>query len=189
MSRTRRQHNEDGAGETMVTPIVITPRASTSGWTIGIGVVASLAVGAALGYAWYERKQLVALTKTIGEALPPGVRLPRPDFAVHLPIDTEDYLLLDQVVCDCVSRVGPMADIDEHVAAAQMCAARELYPDFAWPPITGLTGDHPSVQTLWTILGYQAARALTMQICPATPPTAMARRVVTNPRPYRRHAR
>lgn len=138
-----------------------------SGAVIAIGIVGGVALGGLLVYALLERKQIEALRAQAAAMLPTGLRLPRPDVWVHLPNEADDYHRLDATICDCVASLPAMAP-DELVEAARMCAARDLFPDFPWPPIMH---DHDSVHTLWAILGFLAGRAVTLQVCPVSTPT------------------
>lgn len=146
----------------------MTTQSNTSGTAIVLGVLAGVTIGGVLAYAFLTRKQLEALRAEAGALLPTGIRLPRPDVWVHLPNSVEDYNRLDETVCDCLNSL-PDIEADELVQSARLCAARDLVPDFPWPPVSH---DHESVQTLWAVLGFLAGRAVTMHVCPTPVPAS-----------------
>lgn len=144
----------------------MSPTAKTILWVLG-----GLTVGGAAAYALAQHRRV----KEIAENLPPAItewRLPRPDYSIHLPDTAEDHQVIDDVVCECLV-LSKGTEPEDLVEEVRMCAAKRLAPDFAWPPVSG---DHPSVQTLWAILGFEASRAITMNICPVSVPTTAMRR-------------
>lgn len=137
-------------------------------------IAGGIFAGAVIGYGVIQNRKIRELTSAAMKQLPSqikDIRLPQPDFAMKLPEEPEDYEIIDQIVCECVSMITG-ATPETIVEETQMCAAKKLFPDFPWPPISG---DHPSVSTLWTILGYQASRSITTNGCPVKIPVSMYR--------------
>jgi hypothetical protein len=131
------------------------------------GLIVGLMIGGIAAYAYTESRSLQKYAskakKTIKKATE-GMRLPQPDFMVHLPNSAHDYATLDTVICECSTMVTPGLEGDELVVAVRDCVLSELYPDFGWPPIPG---DHPTVEQLRTIIHYQVERsAAEGALCP-----------------------
>lgn len=123
------------------------------------GIVLGIMTGALIGYAYSESKTAMRAVsrgrKAIKEA---GVRLPKPDFAMQLPLTVEHFGTLDETICGCaefIQQNQPGLELNDFVEAVRDCVAKAIYPDFPWPPIPG---DHPSVSYLWTILTYEVGR-------------------------------
>lgn len=141
------------------------------GTKLALGIAGGVLGGGILGY--------FAATSRIGRRVmlkissEPRIRLPEPSYAVEVASTEEQLGILEDLVCECgkpiVQGASPQATIDEIAVQIQACIAAQLYPDFAWPPITG---DHPSVSQLWNEIGYVARRALiTAEICPRPLPS------------------
>lgn len=151
------------------------------GTKIALGLIAGVAVGGAAGYFIATSR---AGKKAIDVLDDPSVRLPDPSYAVELAVTDDQFEILDELVCECGDAVAQGADetdtLDGLTRDLQNCMARELYPDFPWPPIPG---DHPSAQQLYAELGLLARRAVvTGEICPESTPALAA---ATNPGAYR----
>jgi hypothetical protein len=114
------------------------------------GLILGALFGAVVGYAYSESQSVKRLAKKAKKAVE-GVRLPKPDFMMHLPDSETDYATLGTVICECAT-LHP--DPDPEIL--RNCVLSELYPDFPWPPIPG---DHPTVAQLWTIVDYQVTRS------------------------------
>lgn len=123
------------------------------------GIVLGIMAGTLAGYAYSESKAATrALARGRKAVKKAGIRLPKPDFAVTLPVTVEHFGLLDEAVCQCaqsVQQTSPGLELNEFIHAVRDCVAQMLYPDFPWPPVPG---DHPSVAQLWTILTYEVGR-------------------------------
>jgi hypothetical protein len=123
-----------------------------------------LIIGAVLGaIGMYAYTSSPAGRKNL-KALGTGTRLPKPATMVDLPMDTEDLLITDQVICHCAKQIieatPEMLEAPEPlVATLQVCSARALYGEIPWPPVAG---DHPTIHQLWGILGFRA-RGLILQ--------------------------
>lgn len=147
---------------------------------------ALVAIGGVLaGYLYSESRegklQIRRAKKAIKES---DLRVPRPDFAVHLPNTPEDFDTLDEVVCMCAVQVKqeqPGLEDQDYTAfifAIRDCVASALYPDFEWPP---MSGDHPTVEKLWTVLTYEVSRSAIEDSLCLTEPEADEGLVEGNP--------
>lgn len=145
-----------------------------------------LALGAVAGYVIYDKtreaKRLEAAKKAIGEAASRAekavgeaaskveeatedLRVPRPDFRVHLPDSESDFAALAELICDCAKEADAQGELpfDEFVRTTRDCVMQALYPGFEWPPVPG---DHPTVQHLWLIVTYEVQKgAINGTIC------------------------
>jgi len=139
-------------------------------WLLGI---AGVVVGGTAGY-------LVASSRSARQiAAQTGLdkwRLPDPSYKPRVPDTAEDFSLLDDIVCECA---GPVIDavvdaaagdatMETIVDAVRLCVAKELHPDFAWPPVFG---DHPSATQLWGELAVLIRRAVLEGRCDRVIPT------------------
>lgn len=140
------------------------------GTKIVLGVIGGVAVGGTAGYliatTRYARKALQSINES-------DWRLPDPSFAVELAETPEQFALLDELVCECgapiLQAATPETTIGEAMDAIQACMAKQLYPTFQWPPVSG---DHSSVHQLWSDLGLIARRAVVeSEICPVPVPS------------------
>jgi hypothetical protein len=158
--------------------------------TVTLGVLAGVAVGGAAGYyvatTRRGRRAIRAAEDVISKS---DLRLPDPSYAVELPYTDENFQILDELVCECgepvINAATQTSTIDDVTSQIQLCMARELYPDFAWPPVAG---DHPTVSQLWAELAVVARRAVvTAEICPQPiPPIPQLPAPQPNPGAYRR---
>jgi len=132
---------------------------------LALGIGAGVVIGGAVGYlvagSRIGRKAFAAIDKE-------GYRLPDPSYAVEMPYSEEQFEVLDELVCECgaplVKAASETTTIDELTNEIRLCMARELYPDFDWPPVTG---DHPTASQLFSELGFVARKALiSTEICP-----------------------
>lgn len=127
------------------------------------GVIVGAVLGILAGYAYSQSQVVQAKTKKAKKKIKEATedfRLPRPDFKVHLPNSAEDYDILDEVICECAAQLQSEGQdlSDEFMTSVRNCVLAELYPDFEWPPVSG---DHPTVQQLWTIVSYEVVRSAT----------------------------
>lgn len=134
---------------------------------IGLGILGGLAAGSALGYYIATTHRGRSAIKAVEDAVS-GVRRPEPGYAMEIPETEEQFNLLDELVCECGAPVVDAAKDEDTVFSVvskiQSCMARELYPDFPWPPIPG---DHPTVSQLYAELSVIARRSLAIaEICP-----------------------
>ncbi len=124
-------------------------------WLMGI---AGVAVGGTVGYLVASSRA----ARTIAEQT--GLdkwRLPDASYKAHIPDSSDDFKLLDDVICECydpvVEAAADDATLDEVVDAIRLCVAKELHPDFEWPPAFG---DHPNATQLWSELAVLVRRSV-----------------------------
>jgi hypothetical protein len=142
----------------------------STGTKIGLSIGAGIAVGAAVGYFVANTRAGQRLVEQSGLET---WRLPDPSFRVHLPVTEEDFGLLEQVICECGAAIVEAAPenspLEGVVDEVRLCVAKELHPDFAWPPVPL---DHPSATQLWAELAVLVRAAIvTGSICEAVWPT------------------
>ncbi|MCH9637719.1 MAG: hypothetical protein K0U16_07230 [Gammaproteobacteria bacterium] len=136
---------------------------------VALGLAAGVLVGTGIGYLVFTRTSFGRRAiKDAEDAIDDtGIRFPQPSFAVEVAYDPEQFQILDELVCECaapiVEQAAPNDTLDDVVPKIQECMAKELYPDFPWPPVPG---DHPTVSMLWSELALLARRAIVTQtIC------------------------
>lgn len=123
-------------------------------------------LGALGGYVYTSspsfRKQLSGKSKKFKQ-LGDGFRMPLPSTSVDLPEDLEDFQLIDEVICECVSELADQLPADtkpeDLPTIFQLCVAGKFYApeEVPWPPVPG---DHPSIHELWAMLGFRIRRLL-----------------------------
>lgn len=123
-------------------------------------LIAGLAAGAALGATYaYSRPVRRSVDRAAKSVKQLYHRAPRPGESLHLPATPEDYDVLDVTICDCsrfvADQMDPAADYEAYVLAVRDCVLDTLYPGFGFPLVPG---DHPTVQTFWTIITHEVGR-------------------------------
>ena len=136
-----------------------------------VAIVASGSLGLGALGAWLFANTEPARTivdNTLDVIDETDVRMPQPSMKMMLAETPEEFDTLDEIICELgaplVNDAPPGTTADEVIEDLRNGMARELYPDFPWPP---MAGDHPSVGQLWTELGVLSRRAVvTGMICP-----------------------
>lgn len=137
-----------------------------SGVTMAILGVATVVTVGAVGYALTtkaDKERALAKIRRAKQVVEQEIetwRLPHPEHAVHLPSDPDEIADLEQLLAECASTAQIDAGTEDPGPAILLvrdCALEQLYPDFQWPTVTG---DHPSVEKLVTIVEYEAAKAV-----------------------------
>jgi hypothetical protein len=134
-------------------------------WGLVAGVGAGLVVIGTVGYLVGSSRLGKKALDVVDES---GLRIPDPSFAMELPENPEQFMTLDELVCECgapiVKTASESTDLQTVVDAISDCVVKKLYPQFPWPTVTG---DHPSVAQLQTEVGVLARRAVvSAEICP-----------------------
>ena len=134
-------------------------------WHYGLATAAGVGAGAFAGYL-LGREETITAPIVISDDI--QVRLPQPSTKMMFAEDLDEFMLLDELVCEIgeplVNDAPPGTTADEVVRELQKRIALELYPDFPWPP---MSGDNPTIEQLWHELGFLARKAIvTGSICP-----------------------
>ncbi len=131
--------------------------------------VAGVTLGGAVGYliASSRAAQRIAAQTGLDKW-----RLPDPSYKPHVPDTAEEFELLDEIMCECAEPILDAASDDDSletvVDEVRLCVAKELHPDFAWPPAIG---DHPSATQLWSELAVLCRRTVLEDRCGRVIPT------------------